>query len=230
MTVMLPEMLQLEMFRDSSLVKLANPEGKEPKSLWEISITSRFPKPESLSKLVNLLVERLSTLSIDIDEALIPDPTLPPSPFLERLTSRRLFIDQNQAGTRPWSELLERSIMCSWDMFLRYFQEMLPLKFLEGSLISVIEGWEQFEAGPECWNQERLKPETELKAFETSSWSVLLHVDSTNTNSEKTNKNLQNTSIFLASQHQVSTTVTSIFHTRERAKEKQREWDVKKEG
>jgi hypothetical protein len=36
-----------------------------------------------------------------------------------------------------------------------------------------------------------LNPETDLKAFETSSWSVLLHADSTNATVENTTRNMQ---------------------------------------
>lgn len=101
MALMLPEMLQLEILSDSNFVNVLNPEGKEPRLLRERSRTRKFGKPESLPKLVNLLVERFSTL-IEEKEAfpeLGSNPIVPPILFSARLTSSKLCIDQNQPGT-----------------------------------------------------------------------------------------------------------------------------------
>lgn len=57
----LAEILQLEISRSSSLVRLLNPEGRVLKPLCERSRTLSFGKPESRAKLVNLLLERLRT-------------------------------------------------------------------------------------------------------------------------------------------------------------------------
>uniref|UniRef100_A0A2P2KGE8 Leucine-rich repeat transmembrane protein kinase n=1 Tax=Rhizophora mucronata TaxID=61149 RepID=A0A2P2KGE8_RHIMU len=103
MAPILPEILQLEMSRDCSLVKLPSPEGKELSLLRERSRTCKFAKPESLAKLVNLLLERSSSL---INEAkpfpeVGSNPMVPPSLLLDRLTSAKLCIRQTQAGTLP---------------------------------------------------------------------------------------------------------------------------------
>lgn len=89
-------------------------------------------------------------------------------------------MDQNQPGMEPRRELLERSIVRKEDMLRRKAHERAPERFLEERLIWVIGGWGQWRLrldlglGGEM-NQEELKPETELKALETSSWSLLLH-------------------------------------------------------
>ena len=195
MSFTLPEILQLEMLRDSSLVSLLNPDGKVVKLLWDRSRFVRFGKPERLTKFVNLLFERLSTW-IDENE---PFPEvgsnpwlwmLPPSLLLDKLTRTKLELDQKKPGTDPFSEFPERSRVCNFDMLLRNFHEIVPLKFVEESFISVIWDFEQLKFFV-SWNQEGLNPVTDLKAFETSSWSVLLHEDSTSATSKKTIKNLQ---------------------------------------
>lgn len=66
---------------------------------------------------------------------------VPPNRFLERLTKTRFWMDQNQPGTEPLRELLERSIFCKCDMFLRNFHERVPLRFLDERFISVIGGY-----------------------------------------------------------------------------------------
>lgn len=117
---------------------------------------------------------------------------LPPNWFFDKLTRTKLGLDQNEPGTDPSSEFPERSRVCNCDMFLRNFHEMVPLRFLEERLISVIEAFEQFQGV--------LNPKTDWKAFDTSTWSVLLHEDSTSAISEKAIKNLQKSFIFFASQ------------------------------
>ena len=76
-------------------------------------------------------------------------------------------MDQSQPGTEPFKAFLDRSRVCNWDMFLRNFQVMIPLRFMDERLSSLIGGLEQLE--PSCLNQETLKPETDLKALETRS-------------------------------------------------------------
>lgn len=108
-----PEMLHLEISRCWSLVKLVNPKGKILRSLCEISRLVRFGKRERLPKFVNLFWDKLRTL-IDEDGPkfeLFLNPMVPPSLFLERLSSTKVGMDQNQPGTEPLRELLERSIV-----------------------------------------------------------------------------------------------------------------------
>lgn len=57
----LPEISQLEMLRFSRLVRLVNPTGKVRRLLSERSRTLSFGKTLSRTRLVNLLVDRLST-------------------------------------------------------------------------------------------------------------------------------------------------------------------------
>ena len=123
---------------------------------------------------------------------------LPPNWFFDKLTRTKLGLDQNEPFTDPFSEFPERSRVCNCDMFLRNFHEMDPLRFLEERFMFVIGEFEQFPSA--TWNQERLNPETDLKAFSTSSRSVLLHEDSTSAISEKAIKNPQKSFIFFASQ------------------------------
>lgn len=54
---------------------------------------------------------------------------------------------------------------------------MVPERFLEERLSSVNGGgFEQFLLGCEFLSQEMLKPFTEVKAFDSKAWSVVLHV------------------------------------------------------
>lgn len=155
---------------------MASPKGKTFKSLFERSRTERFEKAERRARLVNRLLDKFIAR---MDEAGPesepgPNPFDPPNLFLDRLRSTKVGMDQNQPGTEPWRELLERSICCKWAMFLRNFHEMIPLRFLEERLRCVIGGFGQERlVGP--GKKVELKPETELKAFETSCWSLLLH-------------------------------------------------------
>lgn len=195
----LPEILQLEMSRCRSLLRLANPDGKILKSLLETSRTISLENWESLTKFVNLLLERLRTWT-DGKEPFLEvssKPMVPPNLFLDRLTCVKLWVDQNQPGTEPLRELLERSIECNSDMFLKNFHDMMPLRFLEDKFNSLIgvEGLEQLRFVG--LSQEMLKVETELKAFETSSWSLLLHVDCARTTNDNENRNGNLKKIFI---------------------------------
>lgn len=105
-------------------------------------------------------------------------------------------MDQNQLGTEPCKELWETSIDCNRDMFLRNLHEIIPLRLCEERLISLIDEFEQLEVRK---NQEELNPVTELNACFTNSCSVLLHVDSTNTNREIRSRSFHKNSIFLIS-------------------------------
>lgn len=171
--------LQLERSRYWRLVKLVSPKGKTVKSLFERSRTERFEKAERRARLVNLLFDKFIAR---IDETgpeseLGSKPIDPPNRFFDRLRSTKVEIDQNQPGTEPWRELLERSTFCNWEMFLRNFHEMMPLRFLDERVMCVIGGFGQ--EGLVGLSQVELKPETKLKAFETSCWSLLLHEEST---------------------------------------------------
>ncbi|KAF5944548.1 hypothetical protein HYC85_018625 [Camellia sinensis] len=92
-------------------------------------------------------------------------------------------MNQNQPGTEPWRELLERSIEFNWERLLRKFHERVPERFLDERFRDVIGGFGQLVLGG-LNNIEGLKPETELKALEISCWSVVLHEDSPNVRSD----------------------------------------------
>lgn len=69
----------------------------------------------------------------------------------------------------------------------------MPVRFLEERFICVIGGFVQLKSGN--LNQEELKPETEAKALVTSSWSLVLHEDSTNMRNGIMNMSFKNFSI-----------------------------------
>lgn len=173
MGLRLPEIPHPEMSRCSSLVRFPSPDGRVPKWLFERSRTVRFGKPEMRAKLVNRFLERFTSWT---EEFLVPagsNRRLPPKRFVERLTLSKDGRVQSQPGTEPLREFLERSRVCNSDMFLRNFHAMIPVRFLDERLSSLIGLFEQFRS----WNQERLKPETDLKTLESSSWSGLSHTD-----------------------------------------------------
>jgi len=84
---------------------------------------------------------------------------LPPNLFWERFTTNKVELVHNQFGTCPCRKFPDRSRTSNLDMFLRYFHEMLPLRFLNERLSPLItSAFEQLEA---LWNQEELNPDTD---------------------------------------------------------------------
>lgn len=111
-------------------------------------------------------------------------PTAPPSRFFDRLISAKLGRNHSAEGTEPVRRLPERSNVRRRVMFLRYFHEMAPLRFLEERRISEKE---------QLNSEEALKPETEANALRRSAWSEeLLHVeDSDRERRETRSRNLK---------------------------------------
>lgn len=145
--------------------------------------------------MVNLLCERLRFCSDENEPFWEVGLMLPPNLLLERFTTNKVELLQNQFGTWPCRKFPDRSRTSNLDMFLRYFQEMFPLRFLDERFIPLITAFEQLEP---VSNQEELNPDTDWNAFDTSSWSSFLHEDSTRiTTSERRMKNVQQGFIFL---------------------------------
>lgn len=173
-------MLHFEMSRCCRFLSMSRPGGKIPSLLCERSSVVSLGKTERLTKFVNLFWDKLRDL---IDENWpkyepILNPMVPTSMFLDRLISTKVGMDQNQLGTWPLRKLLEKSIDWRWDMFLRYFQETEPFRFRDERFM-LVKIFGVLQLGSCGVNQEESKPETELKALLSRSWSaVMLHVDS----------------------------------------------------